>query len=96
MRYSLVISEKAELQIEKAAHWFCEQSSGLEKKFLMDLEKSMDFISKHPLKCQKRYKSVRVKYLKNFDFGIHYIVENETVFVFYLFHTSQNSDNWFF
>lgn len=38
MRFSLVISEKAELQIEKAAHWFFEQSSGLEKKFLMDLE----------------------------------------------------------
>lgn len=56
----------------------------------------MDFISKHPLKCQKRYKSIRIKYLKKFDFGIHYIIENETVFVFYLFHTSQNSDNWFF
>lgn len=95
MIYSLVVSDRAILQIDKAASWFFEQTPGLETKFLIDLDKGMDYIQKHPLKCQLRYKDVRIKFLKKFDFGIHYIIENETVFVLTVFHTSQNSDDWF-
>ena len=95
MNYGLVISERAILQIDKGAQWFFEQTPGLEKKFLLDLSNGMDYIKKNPSKCQLRYKDVRIKFLKKFDFGIHYIIENKTVFVLYLFHTSQNSEEWF-
>lgn len=95
MNYSLVVSDKARFQIEKAIQWFFEQLPGLEIKFLSELDKAMTFIQKHPLKYQIRYKYVRVKFLNKFDFGIHYIIENQTVFVLSFFHTSQNSDDWF-
>lgn len=95
MTYSLVVSDRAIQLIAKAAQWFFEQSPGLETKFLIELDMGMEFIQKHPLKCQVRYKDIRIKFLKKFDFGIHYIIENETVFVLNIFHTSQNSEEWF-
>lgn len=94
MKHALVVSERAQLQIDKAAQWFFDQLPGLEIKFLLDLDKAMDYIQKHPLKCQLRYNNVHVKFLKKFDFGIHYIIENQTVFVLTVFHTKQNSDDW--
>lgn len=95
MSYSLVVSERAQLQLEKATLWFFEQTPGLEIKFLIDIGIAMDYIQRHPLKCQLRYKKVRIKFLKTFDFGVHYIIENQTVFVLAIFHTSQNSEEWF-
>lgn len=95
MKYALVVSDNAKQQIERMSRWFLEQAPGLEKKFLQELFNSMDFIHKNPLKCQLRYKNVRVKFLKKFDFGIHYIIENQTLFVLAVFHMRQNSDNWF-
>lgn len=95
MKYSLVVSQRAQLQVEKATQWFFEQTPGVEIKFLIDLEIAMDYIQKNPFKCQLRYKTIRIIFLKKFDFGIHYIVENQTVFVLSIFHTSQNSEDWF-
>ena len=95
MSYSLLVSEKAQMQISKASQWFFEQSPGLELKFIHDLDKAMKLIKKRPLHFQVRYKTVRIKFLDKFNFGIHYIIENNTVFVLYVFHTSQNSNDWF-
>jgi hypothetical protein len=44
MIYSLVVSDRAILQIDKAASWFFEQTPGLETKFLIDLDKASGFI----------------------------------------------------
>lgn len=84
MNYSLVVGERAQMQITKAADWFFDQTPGLEIKFLIELDRAMIYIQKHPLKSQFRYKEVRIKFLKKFDFGIHYIFENNTIFVLYV------------
>ena len=81
MSYSLLVSDRAIMQTEKAVNWFFEMQPGLEIKFLLELDRGMIFIQKNPLKCQLRYKDVRIKFLKKFDFGIHYIFESKTVFV---------------
>lgn len=95
MSFEVVVSERAQFHIQKAASWFFEQTPGLEVKFLQELDKSIDYIGKHPLKCQVRYREVRIKFLRKFDFGIHYLFETNTVFILAVFHTSQNSDDWF-
>jgi hypothetical protein len=92
---SIVVSQAAQIQIETAVIWFFEKNLGLEKTFLLDLEKGMHYIQKHPSKCQIRYKTVRIKFLKKFDFGIHYIFDQRTVYVLAVFHAKQNSDDWF-
>ena len=35
------------------------------------------------------------KISEKFDFGIHYIFDQRTVYVLAVYHTKQNSDNWF-
>lgn len=55
MTYSLVVGERAQMQIEKATNWFFDQTPGLEIKFLIQLNNAMMYIQKHPLKCQLRY-----------------------------------------
>jgi plasmid stabilization system protein ParE len=95
MKYALVVSDKAKQQIERMSWWFFDQAPGLEIKFLNELFSSMEFIQKSPLKCQLRYKNIRIKFLKKFDIGIHYIIENQTVFILAVYHMRQNSDDWF-
>jgi hypothetical protein len=73
MKYALVVSDNAKQQIERMSWWILEQAPGLEKKFLHELFNSMDFIHKNPLKCQLRYKNVRVKFLKKFDCLLEYL-----------------------
>lgn len=55
----------------------------------------MEYIKENPLGVQLRYKFVRIKFLEKFDFGIHFIIENQTIFVLSVFHTHQNSADWF-
>lgn len=94
MKYKLLVSKKAISQIEKAANWFNEQLPGLDEKFLDELDKNILYVEKNPLKSQIRYKSVRIRFLKKFDFGIHNIIEQKTIYVLAVFHTSQSEKNW--
>jgi plasmid stabilization system protein ParE len=91
---SIVVSRAAQIQIETAVIWFFEKKQGLEKAFLLELDKGMHYIQKNPSKCQIRYKTVRIKFLKKFEFGIHYIFNEQPVYVLAVFHTKQNSDDW--
>lgn len=95
MKYELVLSERSLFQIEKIAKWFSDQKEGLEIEFLLELDSNLNYIQKNPLKCQIRYRFIRIKFLKKFQFGIHYIIENNTVFILNIFHTSQSDENWF-
>ncbi len=68
MKYNLVLSEKALFQIDKAATWFFDQKEDLAKLFLLEIDKNLKYIQKHPLKSQFRYKFVRIRFLKQFSF----------------------------
>lgn len=94
MKYNLFVSKKALNQITKAAIWFDEQQAGLDVLFLNEIDKNFLFIEKNPLKCQVRYKEVRIRFLKKFDFGIHYLLEEKNIFILAVFHTSQSDKKW--
>jgi hypothetical protein len=58
MNFSLVVSDRAIQQIEKAATWFFELSPGLEVQFIKEIERGMNFIQKNPLNvnsCTKTF-----------------------------------------
>lgn len=94
MIYELVLSKRSIQQINKAATYLSLQKTGFEILFLNELDNKLKFVKKNPLKCQIRYKVVRIKFLKKFNFGIHYIIEQNTIYVLAVFHTSQNSEDW--
>ena len=94
MKYHLFLSKKAIKQIKHACDWYKEQQLGLDILFLTELDKNILYVEKNPLKSQVRYKEVRIRFLKKFDFGIHYILEEKNIFVLAVFHTSQSDKKW--
>ncbi|KGO94357.1 type II toxin-antitoxin system RelE/ParE family toxin [Flavobacterium subsaxonicum] len=90
MNYLIKIRKQALLNIEESAEWYKEKQQGLELKFLKDLNSAIDIISKDPEKFQVRYRDVRIKFLKKFDFGIHYIIDENSIHILAVFHTSRS------
>jgi hypothetical protein len=94
MNYTISIVHKANIQLEKAIIWCNEQSPGLDVKFIKSIDSAIKYIKNNPLKCQIRYNDVRVKFLRNPKFGIHYIIRNQHIYIVGIFHTDQDSENW--
>ena len=63
-------------------------------RFLKMLYTEFDVISENPKLFQKKYRGTRVRYLKKFPFGVHYILRGKTVEVLAILHTSRNPEIW--
>ena len=94
MSYHLFLTGRANKQIVQALDWYKEQAPGHEVKLLKAIELAFKNIQKNPLKYQVRYDDVRIKFLKTYKFGIHYSLNQKTIFLLGFFHQSQNDDNW--
>jgi hypothetical protein len=94
MSYSIAIVHSANIHLTKAIDWCIEQNPGLEIKLLKSVDAAISYIQKNPLKSQIRYLDVRIKFLRNPKFGIHYVIRDKHIFIVGIFHTSQDSDNW--
>jgi plasmid stabilization system protein ParE len=93
--YSLAISDEARLDILDAFLWYEEQQQGLGLKFESYLEAGFNLIQNSPLLFEKKYDDIRIHYLDKFPYGIHYIMNEESVHVLAVFHTSKDPQNWF-
>jgi hypothetical protein len=43
---------------------------------------------------KKRYKNLRIHFIKRFPYGIHYLFDGNDIKVFGVFHTSRDPKNW--
>lgn len=92
--HQLLVSDETRLDIIDAFSWYESRRTGLGKDFQLCLEAGLNLISRDPSLCQKRYKQVRIHFIERFPYGIHYLVEDDVVKVFGLFHTSRNPTKW--
>ena len=67
---------------------------GLGKDFELCLEAGFNQIQRDPLLFQKRYKNLHIHFIDRFPYGIHYLIEEDTIKVFGVFHTSRNPVKW--
>ena len=81
------IQQIVEYYEEKAPH-------STTDRFLENLYVEFDVITENPELFQKKYRGTRVRYLKKFPFGIHYIFKDKTVEVLAVLHTSRSPKNW--
>jgi toxin ParE1/3/4 len=58
------------------------------------LEAGLDQIQGDPSLFQKRYKNLRIYFIDRFPYGIHYLIEDDVIKVFGIFHTSRNPITW--
>lgn len=92
--FNLLLSDESRLDILEAFSWYESRKAGLGDEFEIYLEEGLYQIQQDPLLFQKRYKNLHIHFINKFTYGIHYLIEDNTVKVFGIFHTSRNPTNW--
>ena len=92
--HKISFTKEALFDIELVVLWYEEQRIGLSYDFELCLEAGLAEISRNPENFQKRYKSIHVRFIPRFPYGIHYSVKENTIVVIAVFHTSLSPKNW--
>lgn len=92
MAYKLVIKTLAERDISAAAEFYFKEAPHLISVFLDAVKNAVEILQKNPQHFQKKYKEVRVIFVKTFPFGLYYTIEDTTIFVHAVLHTRRNPD----
>lgn len=90
MNYTLEIKEEAADEISDAFTWYEDRKEGLGSEFVGSLEKYLARITKKPLLYPKSSKEERVAVMKRFPYKIVYGIEEKSVVIYAVFHTSRN------
>ncbi|MFW5760106.1 MAG: type II toxin-antitoxin system RelE/ParE family toxin [Cyclobacteriaceae bacterium] len=90
----LIIKPLAELDATEAANWYNEKREGLGNEFLLALDAKLNAIRRNPNHFQGIYKNIQRALTERFPYGIFYVVEDETIYVLAIQHTSRNPNIW--
>ena len=89
MQYFIELSDEAKLTIKEVLEYYATISISIKDRFEVELTKSIEILFKNPLHHQVRYRKVRIAFTEVFPYGIHYIVENEYIYVLKILHTKR-------
>ena len=92
--HTISFTKEALFDIEDIVLWYEEHRTGLSYDFELCFEAGLAEISRNPDNFQKRYKSVQVRFISRFPFGIHYVIKENSVVVIAVFHTSLSPKKW--
>jgi len=93
MAHKLIIKPEAKLEIEDALEWYEKKRSELSIELLNELSDVLDRILDNPDSFQRRYKNIRMVFTVRFPYGVHYTVENKTIYVHAFMHMKQKPRN---
>ena len=95
MDFKVMVSKKAQDEIENASDYYAEINRTLAFKFFSELTETYDKLTLNP-NYQIKHKNYRAIPLKIFPFLLFYIVDenNKTIKILSCFHTSQNSKKY--
>jgi len=93
MKFHVLISKAAKLDISETFHWYEDRSSGLGSKFETELSEALEELTYEPYKFQIKYRDIRINFLNRFPYGIHFqILEvSSSTLILAIFHTSRKS-----
>ncbi len=92
--YNLSTTDLAKQDISEAAKWYENKSKGLGKRFLKDVRKQSTRIKADPKSLQIRYDKIRISFLENFPFGVHYFLDGNQIIIISVYGMAQDSDDW--
>ena len=90
MVFKVIIKPTAEQELKEALKWYDFKEENLGTELYIEISKTISIIKENPSSFQKRYKDFRIAFTKTFQFGIHFTIENQTIFIHAILHTSQN------
>jgi len=79
MAYQIQVSKESEKDLAKAICHY--KIKGVEENFLDDFITQINYLKWNPFLFQIRYKNIRKIHFSNFKYSIHYLVENQIVFI---------------
>jgi toxin ParE1/3/4 len=91
MAYKIIVSPRAQKEIENAVDYYALYSVNAPKKFIIELVKSYDILADNPF-LTVRYKDVRALNMIQFPYSLFFVInENkQTVRVLSCFHNKRN------
>jgi toxin ParE1/3/4 len=92
--HKLIVKLFAELAATEAANWYNIKRDGLGNEFLLALEAKINAIRRSPSNFPLVYKNIRRALLERFPYGIYFIIEDETIYVLAIQHTSRKPKIW--
>ncbi len=87
----IILTQRARQDIQASIKWYNSKQKGLGKRFHAFLKEAISNIENTP-RFQVRYDDVRCLKVKRFPYLIHYIIEDETVYILAIISTHQNPD----
>jgi plasmid stabilization system protein ParE len=78
MIYKARILPAAKDDIHQAAQWYNNQKTGLGKQFTHRVRERVKELKKNPFVCQVRYKEVHTAIVRQFQFMIHYTIDQDS------------------
>lgn len=91
---ALQIRVLAKNDIQEIVDYYDRLAPKITDKFLDDLYADLELLQGNPNLFQLKYCETRVRYMKKFPFGVHYMVKEDTVIVLAVLHTSRNPKIW--
>jgi toxin ParE1/3/4 len=96
MRYRIIVSKRASIEIIQSIDWYNEQKKGLGKRFFSKLNSVIRIIRKNPHAFEIRYKIYRCAPVDVFPFiVVYFIPEPGRIVISAVFHSSRNPNETF-
>lgn len=89
MVFEIELSDEAKLDLTEARNYYSRLSDKLLSRFDDAFIKQIERLESNPENFQKRYLNIKIVFTKSFPYGIHYLVENSTVYIQRILHQKQ-------
>lgn len=88
MAYNILISKEAEIEFGVADCYF--RTKNLENAFREDFLKQLKFLETTPHSFEKKYRDIRIILFSDFNYSIHYTIEDSTVLILRILNQRQH------
>ena len=93
MPVSLILTEKAEKDLDDAYHWYEKQEPGLGKQVIRCIDAKIATINRHPLHHPVvQNENVRRALVNRFPFSVYFEYEEELITIFAILHQRRSPE----
>ncbi len=96
MKYSVIVTDDGDYDVEQAMDWYENKQKGLGKKYLNSFTNSIKLLIKNPFAFAVIFMEIRKVNTKRFPYSLFYQIDEKqnVVVVFAVIHSSRSDEAW--
>jgi len=96
MRFKLIVSDDADIDIEQAMDYYESRQSGLGARLVLSIKACLKLIIKNPFAFVTIYHSIRKANIKKFPYSLFYLIDEEAklVTIIAVIHGHRSEELW--